>query len=250
MFTKELIIHSVKRDIIKLQKIIESEERKKKVIPIKKVQLPVRKEPLIKKTTDLKVIPKKEIIPKKMPGPKPIIKPITQQVAKPSLFIPEPKLPTHLEYLKPTPTKTGIEIELGKLNPLIKDPAVRIIEANPDEKVTVTGTMGTKPTDIILSKEDINRVINKFSEISKIPVTEGVYKVVAGNLILSAVISDVIGSRFILKKMAYTVPRQQYQTMPTRQQIQMMPRKQQPPQIPRQQQQIIIPKKIPFGQSQ
>jgi hypothetical protein len=69
--------------------------------------------------------------------------------------------------------------------------------------VVVTGTMGTKPTDIILSKEDIDRVINKFSEVSKIPATEGIFRVIVGNLILSAIISGVIGSKFVIKKESY-----------------------------------------------
>ena len=91
-----------------------------------------------------------------------------------------------------------------KLNPLIKDPAVRTIEVNPDEKVIVTGTMGTKPTSIILSKEDIDKIIKKFSETAKIPVYEGIFRVVVGKLILSAIISDVVGSKFIIKKMMYS----------------------------------------------
>lgn len=195
-FTKELIEHSEKRDIIKLQKIIEIEERgrektfQKKPVPIftreiKEIKIPVQ-EP-IRKSIE-KQIQKK---------------PVIRQFTKPLpnlLFIPEPKLPEHLEYLKPIPTP-GIEIDLFKINSLIKDPAVRIIEANPEERVTVIGTMGTKPTDIILSKEDIDRIINKFSEFSKIPVTEGIYRVIVGNLILSAIISETIGSRFTIKKM-------------------------------------------------
>ena len=114
-------------------------------------------------------------------------------------------MPSHLEYLKPIP-KPGIDIDLFKLNPLIKDPAVRLIEVNPDEKVMVIGTMGTKPTDIILNKEDIDRVINKFSGVSRIPTNEGIYRVIAGNLILSAIISSVIGSKFVIKKMVYPNP--------------------------------------------
>lgn len=201
-FTEELIKRSEKRDIIKLQKIIELKEKRKreKLIPFKGQLFA----PKVAKKIGFgeKIL----VTPVSKPARR-IIK--VREIAKPSLFIPEPKLPEHLEYLKPVPT-AGIEIDLFKLNPLIKDPAVRIIEVNPDEKVTVTGTMGTKPTDIILSKEDINRVISKFSEISKIPVNEGIYRVVAGNLILSAIISEVIGSKFIIKKMISSPAQQQY----------------------------------------
>jgi hypothetical protein len=201
-FTEELIRHSEKKDITNLLKIIrlKEEERKKEFFHLKEEFAPK-----IERTVSVRKL--------SIPAAKPAGRMLrVRESPKPSLFISEPKLPEHLAYLKPVPT-AGTEIDLFKLNPLIKDPAVRIIEVNPDEKVMVTGTMGTRPTGIIMNKEDINRVINKFSEISKIPVTEGVYKVVTGNLILSAIISDVIGSKFVIKKMAYPM-RQQYQNPP------------------------------------
>lgn len=204
--TKELIRYSSKKDIIKLQNIIKTEEEEKRKFPFKP--------PIFTKEIKEKIkIPAPEI---KEPIPTEIRKPLVKQFTRPirtPLFVPEPKLPPHLEYLKPIPTP-GVEIDLFKLNPLIKDPAVRIIEANPDEPVTVTGTMGTKPTNIILNKEDIDRIINKFSEVSKIPTTEGIYRVAVGNLILSAIISETIGSKFIIKKMIAPLGKQQFPSLP------------------------------------
>jgi hypothetical protein len=116
--------------------------------------------------------------------------------------IPEPRLPGRLQYLRPTPTQADIDLE--KLNPLIKDPAVKTIECNgPGEKVIVKGTMGIKPTGIILNKDEITQIIERFSEKTKIPVGEGIYKVVFGKLILSAITSKIIGSKFIINKMSY-----------------------------------------------
>jgi len=222
MFTKELIKHSLKQDIIKLEKIIETKEKQEtKPMPVQLIA-PSPRQPI-------QMIGR---IPRKIPIKKTRLMPATKQISRPqeALFIPEPKLPEHLAYLKPVPAQST-EIDLWKLNPLIKDPAVRIIEGNPDEKVKVTGTMGTKFTDIILNKEDINRIINRFSEISKIPSTEGVYKVVVGNLVLSAIISEVVGSRFVIKKIAYPA-RQQYGRIPAQRGT-----PQQPP---------IIPQRTPF----
>ena len=91
---------------------------------------------------------------------------------------------------------------MGKLNPLIKDRVVRNIACNgPDKNIMVKGMMGRKITNIILSEEEINQTIKKFSEIAKIPVYEGIFKVAVGRLILSAIISKVVGSKFIIKKM-------------------------------------------------
>ena len=117
------------------------------------------------------------------------------------LKIPELKLPPRFQYLKPTPTE--MQMDLGKLNPLIKDPAVKSIECNgPDEKISVITTT-TKITSVVLSKEEINEIIQKFSGLSKIPVDEGVFRAAVGKLIISAIISDVIGSKFIIKKIPY-----------------------------------------------
>ncbi len=185
LFTRELLKHSIRRDIIKLQRIIGAEERKRITRPPLRISPPfARPQPI-------------------RPRPVPMPRPVTRPFVRHPLFIPEPRLPPHLEYLKPLPTP-GVEIDLWKLNPLIKDPGVRILECNPDERVIVTGSMGTKPTDIILTKEDINQIISRFSEFSRIPAEEGVYRVVGGNLILSAIISDVISSRFIIKKIPYS----------------------------------------------
>jgi hypothetical protein len=221
--TRELIRNSIKDDIIKLQKIFELEEKEEPIIEVEEKQEPIIKieeeEPIIRVEEPLleQSILSPEKIEEMEQHPiqikqiakrfvtKPVPKKIIRVETKTHLFIPELKLPPHLEYLKPIP-KPGIDIDLFKLNPLIKDPAIRLIEVNPDEKVTVMGTMGTKPTDISLSKEDIDRVINKFSEVSKIPTNEGIYRVVAGNLIFSAIISGVIGSKFVIKKMVYPNP--------------------------------------------
>ena len=202
-FTKELIRHSGKINIEQLQKIIELKEQDKRKEGIPRMEI------ISPRETGLKEVGKPGVWVKKprsieIPSGKLPIKGFTKPTPR-SLFIPEPKLPEHLEYLKPTPA-APVEIDLVKINPLIKDPAVKIIEANPEERVIVVGTMGTKPTDIILSKEDIDRIINKFSEFSKIPVIGDIYRVVAGNLILSAVISETIGSRFTIKKMAISPP--------------------------------------------
>lgn len=119
----------------------------------------------------------------------------------PFLRIPTSPLPQTMQGI--TPFATRAEIDLGKLNPLIRDPLVKIIECHgPDEKIIVTGRMGRKPTSITLSKEQIEEIINRFAEVTKIPVDEGVFKAVFGNLILSAMISEIVGSKFILWKMS------------------------------------------------
>lgn len=117
------------------------------------------------------------------------------------LQIPESRLPRTVEYLRPT--RGSRTIDLGKLEPLIRDRLVKIIECNgPDERIIVMGAMGRKSTKITLTKAEINDIINRFSQAAKIPVNEGVFRVVFGNLILSAIVSEIIGSKFLIKKIA------------------------------------------------
>ncbi len=119
----------------------------------------------------------------------------------PILRIPETRLPPQFAYLKPTAEKE-VEINLEKLNPLLYDPAVNVIESNgSNQAVIVRGAMGTKPTSIILSKEEIDEIIKIFSKKSKIPANEGAVKIALGRYILSAIISEEYGSRFIIQKL-------------------------------------------------
>lgn len=115
------------------------------------------------------------------------------------LNIPDLALPPTVQYIHPVPGQR--EVDLGKLNPLVKDPFVRTIECNgPGEKIVVTGLMGRKNTNITLTKEDINNIINEFSLISRIPAQEGFFKVALGRLVLSAIVSKVVSSKFIISK--------------------------------------------------
>lgn len=134
--------------------------------------------------------PRKEIAgTPAMPPPRPI-----------RLNIPQPRLPPEFQYLKPIPTQR--DLDLAKLNPLVGDPGVQVIECEgPDKPIIVSGRMGRQPSQISLSNEEIQDIINRFSEASRIPVDMGVFKVVFGRLIFSAVISDVVPSRFMIKKM-------------------------------------------------
>lgn len=186
-FTRQLIKHSG-GGIFELENVLKEKHEETRD----------RVKQLIKHTEKQEIIPSSE---NKINVPKPVARPM-KRTSLPLLRIPEPRLPMRFQYLKPTPTK--IQIDLGKLNPLVKDPMVRIIECNgPDESVVVKGTMGTRTTSIILNKQEVDGVIKKFSEVGKIPLDNGVFRVVAGGLILLAIISEMVDSKFIIKKMGY-----------------------------------------------
>ncbi len=127
----------------------------------------------------------------------------------PPLRILEPPLPETVRYIRPMSTRE--EIDLGKLNPLINDPFVKVIECfGPNQKILVSGRMGRKSTPIMLTKEEIDEVIKKFSESSRIPVHEGVINIVFGRLQLSSVISKITSPRFVIRKMPNILPAVSY----------------------------------------
>jgi hypothetical protein len=130
------------------------------------------------------------------------------KIIRTTLRIPSPKLPERFQYLQPIPTNKYID--LGVLNQFLQDPNVREIECNgSDESIIVTAN-GRKRTNLFLNTEEIEEVLQRFSRAAKIPLTEGVNKIVYGQLILSTIVSDAIGSRFIIKKIGYNTPMMNY----------------------------------------
>lgn len=201
-FTKELIIHSDGEEILKLENILKKqlEKKDKKKIEGQKLTKIFKKI----KNPEEELIESLDTRPSLHPNQLKFPQKHQQRIPEfiPTLTIPMPKLPPRFQYLRPTPTK--LEIDLKKLNPLIKDPLVKNIESNgPNENVIVEGTMGRKKTPVVLDRKEIDEVIDKFSKASKIPTYEGVFRVVVGKLIFSAIISEAVGSKFIIRKIVY-----------------------------------------------
>lgn len=207
-FTKELIRHSLKGEFLQLKRIIEEDKKKKRyeqeekalVKEIRKqgTEPPKKYESIIFKgleeKTESKISTHTNFRPLKI-----ATEPFT------TLRMLEPQLPPSFQYLQPYPTSK--EMELGKLDSLIRDRHVQTIECNgPYEPLMVSGTMGRKPTDMIFSPEEVKGILEKFSRASRIPLHTGIYRVVVGKLLLIAIISEVINSKFIIKKINTPYP--------------------------------------------
>jgi len=182
-FTKQIIKNTKTEAIYELQERLKNQDR-------------LNKEKIKERKQETKEIPKRsfeEEIKKSL-----IVPSQTRRIPM-ILRIPEPKLPPHLQYLRPY--AIGIEMDLGKLNSLLKDPAVNEIECQGDDTyVVVRGQMGQKQTDTILNEEEINQIINTISTTAKIPKEEGFFKAVIGRINFSAIISEN-GSKFVIRKM-------------------------------------------------
>jgi CRISPR/Cas system-associated protein Cas7 (RAMP superfamily) len=192
-FTKQLIKHSDAGEFIELESQIEEKETEEKE-NFENFRSRIRKKVKITNNVKGKL---KTFLPSITPQ-KRFNHIIRTRKALPVLRIPSPKLPPRLQYLRPNPTKR--QIDLGKLNPLIQDPVVQSIECNGPDKPIIVRIPSTKQTKIVLNKEEINEVIQKFSQAAKIPVSKGIFKVAFGRLIFSAIVSEVVDSKFIIKK--------------------------------------------------
>lgn len=91
----------------------------------------------------------------------------------------------------------------GKMNIIIKDPLVNLIECEgPNKPLIVTKGVQKQKTNIFLTKQEIQMLLNNVSAKTKIPLLTGVFRVSWDNFIINAIISDNIEPRFVIKKEA------------------------------------------------
>ena len=103
--------------------------------------------------------------------------------------------------ITPVPSQLPQNFSLNKLDPLIRDNTVTVIECpGPGKPVIVKSIGRIVPSQVILSEQEIKNVVEIFSNFAKIPVIEGIFKAAVGNLLITAVLSDFVGSRFVINK--------------------------------------------------
>jgi len=89
----------------------------------------------------------------------------------------------------------------GKLSQLINDNSITMIECNGANKEITLFKAGEKQsTKISLTEEEIKSLLQKIATKANIPLMSGVFKARLDNFEVNAVISEVIGTRFIIRK--------------------------------------------------
>mgnify|MGYP001566374524 CR=1 FL=1 len=124
---------------------------------------------------------------------KPARKLTKKLVAKPSSSPTKPRAPE---------LSVSGEGKYGKIDPLIRDPNVTTIECPGAEKriiiITIPGQrMFTK---IQLNPIEIKTFLQQIAYEARIPLLEGVFKAAVEDFIVSAVVSDSLGTKFVIKK--------------------------------------------------
>jgi len=115
-----------------------------------------------------------------------------------------PQKPFELNRPMDIPIVTGevtLSHDYGKITPLLHDPSISSIECQGAGKPLMIIREGQRQvTRIVLNVEDIKGILLTVSDAIHIPLLEGVFRAAVDNFSINAVISEIIGSRFILKK--------------------------------------------------
>ena len=91
---------------------------------------------------------------------------------------------------------------LGKIEALLKNREIQSIECpGPNKNLLVKKYNKINTTRIALDQVEITDILHSFAKEAKIPVVGGILKAAVGDLVISAVISEFVGSRFIINKL-------------------------------------------------
>ena len=100
-----------------------------------------------------------------------------------------------------TPRKIKINEGINKIALLLDNPAITMIECPGPNKYLIIEKLNKKtPLHLTLSKQEINQVIDYFSEKTNTERTPGTYKVALNNMVLTAISSEFGGHKFIITK--------------------------------------------------
>lgn len=115
-----------------------------------------------------------------------------------------PRYPQQKPSYSPPPLNTipmGGKIQLGKIAPILMDPSVFSIEVPGEGKNVLVNRAGTIQTsNITLSRNEIDQIMNHISDTTQIPLITGLFKAAVQDLIVTAVVSEFVGTRFMIQK--------------------------------------------------
>ena len=181
---KEVLLEKLEEAVVSPPKLVIEH---KKIEPVKKIFPIVAKKPTQPTFTPKVIKIGTPEIPK-LPSTKPII-----PQAKP--IIPQAK-----PIITPTPQTPKVTI-MDRLNRIFSDPGVQVLNCpGPDKNITITrsGMMQTSPFSF--NEKEIKEFMNELSEKTRIPLIPGIIKVIFQNLIITAVVSEFVGTKFIAER--------------------------------------------------
>ncbi len=134
---------------------------------------------------------------KTIPARRPVFMPKIISPGRPSNLMP-PIMMT------PPKAPAGAQVmadDYGRINNLLNDSSVSSIEcAGPSKKITIIRYGQVQTTNIELSPKEIKDILEKIADKAHVPLPEGVFRAAVENFSINAVVSEIIGSRFVIKK--------------------------------------------------
>jgi hypothetical protein len=187
-FTRQLIINSkpkskIDPEIIERVRIkLENKTTPDLLIPKQRSQIIQIPKPVIRKQVPLKnlqgFMPSKPIPKTNMPFP------IQKQTSKVEHVI-----------------KDSETIYFGKLAQFLSDLSVTGIECpGPNKNILVNKSGLVQASNVTMTAEEMQEILKDFSEKTKIPLIPGIFKALYNNFLITAVISEIAGNRFIIEK--------------------------------------------------
>ncbi len=137
----------------------------------------------------------------KLPAPTRIVTKPAISPAKQANKIPEKpavikSVPRATENSGPVLPKTG-----SKLMQFLKDPSVIGLECpGPDKNIVINRQGRIQPVQLTLKENEIKSILEEISSETKIPIINGLFKAAYKSFIITAVISDFVGTRFMIEK--------------------------------------------------
>ncbi len=108
----------------------------------------------------------------------------------------------------PAPEKSPF-IGFAKIDEILGDSAVQTVECpGPNKPVLVYKGGAVRSSKLTLTSDEINNIMKSVSEKTRIPLMSGVFKAAYGNLIITSVMSDFVGTRFMIQKKPQLPPQQ------------------------------------------
>jgi len=96
---------------------------------------------------------------------------------------------------------------LGKIRPLINDPFIKEIECpGPGKNIIITKGNSKQTIPITLNSEEIEEIMQEISLKTRIPLIQGMFKAAFGNILISALVSEFVGTHFNIQKIPPPMP--------------------------------------------
>lgn len=127
----------------------------------------------------------------------------SRKIVQPTMAQPQREKGMILKIGAPSPdiNKNSNSINLGRVAPLLLDPSVQSVECTGSDKPIIVNRSGLiQTTNILLKTDEIQMILESVSKRTRIPLITGVFKAVFDNYLITAVISEYLGSKFIIQK--------------------------------------------------